>query len=402
MELTFRKAGDPKAPLVVHRHFAWNLGDKAFKGSPLEKHLLAKGKVAAMTKAASYLIWNGGFSRDPRLPAREHGVDGVGLRPASRRGARRRPASRRSRTARSRARSSRRPTRRRARQMVEAVGDAAQAQAALPVRLPGLEKHVHLMITAARGAQEMKSLARARVLARRSHRLASLAPTIRCRSRRCRLRRARRRRARTQRCPSREPRRRRPAAAPDPTSARRRVDPAAAHDPRPRIKDDGDGRLEKNEDTVAGGKHWRIKTAQGAVHVWVPAGYDRETAGTVVYVHGYWTDADGAWRDHSLARQFRASRQNALFIVPDAPSRNDEQVKWPALTDLRRAVTRANIKLPDGPIDRDGPLRRVPHGDAVGRSPAGRADHPARRDVRRRARVRRLHRRAASAPTSTS
>jgi hypothetical protein len=61
MELTFRKAGDPKAPLVVHRHFAWNLGDNGFKGSPLEKHLQAKGKIAAMTKAASYLIWTGSF-----------------------------------------------------------------------------------------------------------------------------------------------------------------------------------------------------------------------------------------------------------------------------------------------------------------------------------------------------
>ena len=46
----------------MHRHIAWNLGDKGFKGSPLEKHLVAKGKVVAMTKAASYLIWNSGFS----------------------------------------------------------------------------------------------------------------------------------------------------------------------------------------------------------------------------------------------------------------------------------------------------------------------------------------------------
>ena len=61
MELTFRKAGDPKAPLITHRHFAWNLGDKGFKDSPLEKFLKAKGKIAAMTKAASYLIWNSGF-----------------------------------------------------------------------------------------------------------------------------------------------------------------------------------------------------------------------------------------------------------------------------------------------------------------------------------------------------
>lgn len=63
MELQFRKAGDPKAPVITHRHFAWNLGDKAFGGSQLEKHLQSKGKVAAMTKAASYLIWLDGFSK---------------------------------------------------------------------------------------------------------------------------------------------------------------------------------------------------------------------------------------------------------------------------------------------------------------------------------------------------
>ena len=49
MELTFRKAGDPKAPLIVHRHFAANLANKAFKDSPLHKHLLAKGKFSAIT-----------------------------------------------------------------------------------------------------------------------------------------------------------------------------------------------------------------------------------------------------------------------------------------------------------------------------------------------------------------
>jgi hypothetical protein len=119
---------------------------------------------------------------------------------------------------------------------------------------------------------------------------------------------------------------------------------------RPRINDDGESRLEKKEDTVAGGRHFRIKTAQGSVHVWFPENYDRATAGTVVYVHGYWTDADGAWRDYELARQFRASRQNAMFVVPDAPSNNEESVHWPALSDLRKAVTRANIRLPDGPV----------------------------------------------------
>lgn len=125
---------------------------------------------------------------------------------------------------------------------------------------------------------------------------------------------------------------------------------AGAADARPRKRLDADGKLDKTEDKVAGGKHWRIKTDAGAVHVWVPPGYNRATAGTVVYVHGYYTDADGAWRDHDLARQFKASGQNAIFIVPDAPSGNGEQVHWPALTDLRKAVNLANIKLPAGPI----------------------------------------------------
>lgn len=142
-----------------------------------------------------------------------------------------------------------------------------------------------------------------------------------------------------------------PEGAPAPAKARpnARINTAASRRTVV-VKDDGEGRLEKKEDTVAGGKHWRIKTSAGAVHVWVPANYDRATAGTVVYVHGYWTDADGAWRDYKLASQFRASRQNALFIVPDAPQNNDESVKWKALKDLRRAVARANIVLPDGPV----------------------------------------------------
>jgi len=122
------------------------------------------------------------------------------------------------------------------------------------------------------------------------------------------------------------------------------------HPARSHVEDDGDGRLEKKEDKVLGGKHFRIATSRGAVHVWVPPDYNRETAGTVIYVHGYYTDADGAWREHELAKQFKASHQNALFIVPDAPAGNDDDVKWPALKDLRKAVTRANIHLPDGPV----------------------------------------------------
>ncbi|CAN5708036.1 hypothetical protein BH11MYX3_BH11MYX3_45940 [soil metagenome] len=143
-----------------------------------------------------------------------------------------------------------------------------------------------------------------------------------------------------------------PVTSPTPAApvSRARLSTPTPRTIRPRIQDDGESRLEKKEDTVAGGRHFRIKTAQGAVHVWFPENYDRATAGTVVYVHGYWTDADGAWRDHALARQFRASRQNAMFVVPDAPSSNEQSVQWPALSDLRRAVSRANIKIPDGPV----------------------------------------------------
>ena len=62
MELGFRKAGDPAAPVILHRHFAANLANLAFKDAPLHKHLLAKGKIVAMTKAASYLLWLDSFS----------------------------------------------------------------------------------------------------------------------------------------------------------------------------------------------------------------------------------------------------------------------------------------------------------------------------------------------------
>lgn len=137
-----------------------------------------------------------------------------------------------------------------------------------------------------------------------------------------------------------------PEPAPAPTHKARMTQPL----PHARAKETDDGRLDKREDKVAGGTHWRIKTAQGAVHVWIPDGYDRTTAGTVVYVHGYYVDVDTAWREYNLARQFRASHQNAMFIVPEAPAGNDDAVSWPALKDLRRAVAKANITLPDGPV----------------------------------------------------
>lgn len=63
MELSFRKVGDAKAPVIVHRHIAANLDDKHFDGSVIQKHLAAKGSIAAMTKAASFLLWSGSFAK---------------------------------------------------------------------------------------------------------------------------------------------------------------------------------------------------------------------------------------------------------------------------------------------------------------------------------------------------
>ena len=107
-----------------------------------------------MTKAASYLIWDGGFSGIRNYLLAEHGVDGVGLdgHPAARGEEGR--ASRRPRTASSRRRSSRRRTRTSATQMVEMW--AKQPKRRLPFRYgyPDLDKHVHLMITAPRRRED--------------------------------------------------------------------------------------------------------------------------------------------------------------------------------------------------------------------------------------------------------
>jgi hypothetical protein len=63
MEVLFRKKGDPSAPYKTLRHVAMNLDDNHMKADGrLLKHLEAKGKIAAMTKAASHLLWSDDFS----------------------------------------------------------------------------------------------------------------------------------------------------------------------------------------------------------------------------------------------------------------------------------------------------------------------------------------------------
>ncbi len=63
VEVKFVPKGEPSAAPRVHRHIAANLSDDGFAKNPgLLAYLEAKGHVAAMTKAASYLLWNPSFS----------------------------------------------------------------------------------------------------------------------------------------------------------------------------------------------------------------------------------------------------------------------------------------------------------------------------------------------------
>jgi hypothetical protein len=122
--------------------------------------------------------------------------------------------------------------------------------------------------------------------------------------------------------------------------------------------------LTRTKKPVAGGTHWRIKSPNGPIHVWIPPGYERGSAGTVIYVHGYHVTADQAWKRHKLPRQFRKSRQNAMFIVPEAPKSKDDRVYWDALSDLKKTVRRAGMRLPDGPtiaVAHSGGFRTIAH-----------------------------------------
>jgi len=62
-ELRFRSTSDAGKPVQVLRHIAFNLDDTHLAGDPsLLAYLSRKEKVAAMTKAASHLLWNNHFS----------------------------------------------------------------------------------------------------------------------------------------------------------------------------------------------------------------------------------------------------------------------------------------------------------------------------------------------------
>ncbi len=105
-------------------------------------------------------------------------------------------------------------------------------------------------------------------------------------------------------------------------------------------------------DRVAQGRHWRLDTETGPIHVWTPPHYDPATAQTVIFIHGYWNDADAVWFEHRLPEQFALSGINAMFIVPEAPRNKWDPVLWKSaravLDDVARGI---GEPLPKGRVD---------------------------------------------------
>ena len=89
---------------------------------------------------------------------------------------------------------------------------------------------------------------------------------------------------------------------------------------------------------VAAGRHVRIDGPRGPIHVWIPPSYHADTGATVIYVHGYFDDADTAWTGHQLAPQFALSALNAVFVVPEAPVAQKTPINYPDLGELLRLV----------------------------------------------------------------
>jgi hypothetical protein len=101
---------------------------------------------------------------------------------------------------------------------------------------------------------------------------------------------------------------------------------ALANDPAPAVTVDAPSRIDR---AVDAGKHVRIDGPRGIIHVWIPPSYHADTGATIIYLHGYYDDADSSWTGHQLPQQFAMSALNALFIVPEAPSGSRQPVNYP-------------------------------------------------------------------------
>ncbi len=101
------------------------------------------------------------------------------------------------------------------------------------------------------------------------------------------------------------------------------------------------------EESVTAGRHWRVETERGPIHIWTPAGYDAATAATVVFVHGYFVSVDEAWVDYRLPQQFALSGINAMFIAAQAPRGKRDSLVWPSLNALVKTVKESvDVEMP--------------------------------------------------------
>jgi hypothetical protein len=102
---------------------------------------------------------------------------------------------------------------------------------------------------------------------------------------------------------------------------------------------------------VDAGRSARLDTPHGAVHVWAPAGYHPDGAATIVYVHGYHVNVDGAWTAYQLPEQFALSAIDAVFIAIEAPSGPAAKPSWTDLDELLATVfAETGIVRPLGPL----------------------------------------------------
>jgi hypothetical protein len=89
---------------------------------------------------------------------------------------------------------------------------------------------------------------------------------------------------------------------------------------------------------VAAARHVRIDGPHGSIHVWIPQSFDASTGATIVYLHGYYDDADTSYTGHRLPEQFAMSALNAMFIVAETPVAAKTPINYPSLGELLQLV----------------------------------------------------------------
>ncbi|MBI4817702.1 MAG: hypothetical protein HY791_15680 [Deltaproteobacteria bacterium] len=355
-EITFRKKGDPSAPVRTHHHFGADLSNTGFsKDSPIGRFLGAKGKVSAMTKAASYLLWRDHFSN-----IRNYLIDNLVVMVSDSTGIP--PAFAQSAGLKMKAYGAfEQPFLNSSQRHAEGFRRLFRDNTIKPLPFrygyidgsPG--KHYHLVVTERESAEDIEPAKPEPPMAPK------LEPTPQ--------KMTRLEEAPTDKAPRpvKQPAVKQPAPNPAPPKDHRtlpvarptlvaaesesesELEPAATSTSVAR-DDAGPPRLTLS-DEVLGGKHLRLITSRGAAHVWLPRLYSQKAAGTVVYVHGYHVAADQAWEQHGLAKQFETSKRNAVFIVPDAPASDEEDVFHADLGALLGEIERlGTFKLPRGPV----------------------------------------------------